>query len=81
MDQSYASSRSATESRSSKDFPFEVHSPRASAVETRPGFLAVDRQLAKAGKAKTSKKVEGANGFWGRRTEIEIPEYWTGPGW
>ncbi len=20
-------------------------------------------------------------GFWGRRTEIEIPGYWTGPGW
>jgi hypothetical protein len=19
--------------------------------------------------------------FWGRRTEIEIPGYWTGPGW
>jgi len=70
MDQSHDCTRSVTtESHSSKG------SPRDAAVEE---LLTIDRHRTQQEvKATKSKK---ATGFWGRRTEIEIPEYWTGPG-
>jgi hypothetical protein len=74
MDQSYTSTHSATESRASSK-----GSPRSTSTVAVEDLLTIDRRT-KTAKAKTSKHSD-SRGFWGRRTEIEIPEYWTGPGW